>query len=227
MSKMAWCILTIILVYILLPNLYYRYFSHDVIKKSFSSDKTVMLTFDDGPDPKYTPQLLDVLKKNNIKCTFFVLAENAEKYPDLIKRISTEGHYIGLHSFNHRNAIFTSPYKTKRDFSKSISIMNKLHIKINLFRPPWGMFNLLTFHYAKYNHFKVVLWSIHALDWSRWVTIDYIEEKLIKKVKPGDIILLHDGRGAKNAPRKTIKALEIILPALKNIGYQFMLPTDL
>ncbi len=83
--------------------------------------------------------------------------------------------------------------------------MTELGLKVEFFRTTWGIFNPVTFHCAKINHLKIVLWSIHAMDWSRWVTADYIKNKLIKKVKPGDIILLHDGRGSKNSPLKTIK----------------------
>lgn len=219
-------ILPFVLAYTLLPNLYYRSFSSKIIKKVPKDNNTVALTFDDGPDPRYTPLLLEVLKKNNIKCTFFVLAEKAEKYPELIKRISEEGHYIGLHYLNHVSAIIRSPRQTKKDLSKSIAIMKDLGIDVKFFRPPWGTFNPLTYYYAKANHFKIILWSLHALDWSRWVSVDYIKNRLITKVKSGDIILLHDGRGAKDAPMKTISALETTLPALKEKGYSFILVKD-
>ncbi|MDT8718479.1 polysaccharide deacetylase family protein [Clostridium sp. 19966] len=216
-------VLYVVMAYAVLPNLYYRKISKKVIKNVSSKEKVIALTFDDGPDPRYTLELLKILRQNNVKCTFFVLAENAEKYPDIIKRIRDEGHYIGLHSLKHKNAIFRLPNKTQEDFFKSINIMNRLGININFFRPPWGIFNPVTFHYAKVNNLKVVLWSIHAMDWSRWVTIDFIKNKLIKNVKSGDIILLHDGRGAKNSPFKTINALKIVLPWLKRDGYRFVM----
>lgn len=220
-------ILSLVLFYIIIPNIYYRILSGKIIKKASSNGKSIILTFDDGPDPKYTPELLNVLRENNVKCTFFVLAEKAKKYPDLIKEISNEGHYIGLHSLKHSNAIFRSPIQTKKDISESIEILTNLGIKVDYHRPPWGMFNPFTFYYAKKHNIKVVLWSIHAFDWSKWVTVDYIQQKLINKVKPGDIILLHDSRGAKNAPKKTIKALESIIPILKNNGYNFILAKNL
>jgi peptidoglycan/xylan/chitin deacetylase (PgdA/CDA1 family) len=197
-----------------------------LIKRVPKNDKVVALTFDDGPDPKYTPKLLDILRTNDIKCTFFVLAENAQRYPDIIKRINNEGHYIGLHSLKHMNAIFSLPDQTQKDFSQSIKIMDKLGIKVKFFRPPWGIFNLLTYYYAKIYNLKIVLWSIHAMDWSRWVTEDYIKEKLTNNIKSGDIILLHDSRGAKDSPNQTIKALEIVLPLLKRKGYKFILVND-
>ncbi|MBC2582319.1 polysaccharide deacetylase family protein [Clostridium sp. DJ247] len=227
MSEMYWYILVFTLVYMVFPSLYYRYFSRKVLKHVSCTNNNISLTFDDGPDPRYTPKLLDLLKENNVKCTFFVLAKNAERYPELITRMYDEGHCIGLHSFKHTNPIFTLPYHTKKDFYKSIDIMNKLRIKVTLFRPPWGLFNILTFYYAAHNKLKVILWSIHVMDWSRWVSVDYIKLRLLSKVKPGHIILLHDGRGSKNAPEKTIKALEITLPELKQKGYNFILLKDI
>lgn len=219
-------ILSLIFIYAVLPNLYYRFFSNKVTKKMSVKDNTIALTFDDGPDPNYTPLVLDVLKKNDVKCTFFVLAEKAIQYPDLIERMKAEGHNIGLHSFKHFNAIFRSPYHTKKDFYQAVSIMKELGIKTKFFRPPWGIFNPLTFYYAKTNNLKIILWSIHASDWSRYVTVDYIRKRLLDRIRPGDIILLHDGRGAKDAPQKTICALEAVLPLLKKRGYKFVKAID-
>ncbi|WP_026881444.1 polysaccharide deacetylase family protein [Clostridium akagii] len=220
-------IFCVVIIYAVVPNLYYRKISKKIIKKVSSKEKIIALTFDDGPDPRYTLKLLDVLKQNNVRCTFFVLAEKAGRYPDIIKRIENEGHYIELHSLKHTNDIFKLPNKTEEDLSKSLKIMKNLGIKVEFFRPTWGIFNPVTFHCAKINHLKIVLWSIHAMDWSRWVTADYIKNKLIKDVKPGDIILLHDGRGAKESPLKTVKALKSVLPALKRDGYRFVMINEI
>lgn len=224
---MNWDMFPLVLGYAVIPSLYYRSFSNKIIKKAPTKDKVIALTFDDGPDPRYTPKLLDVLRINDVKCTFFVLAENAERYPDIINRIRNEGHYIGLHSLRHKNAIFSLPDQTRKDFSKSVNIMDELGVKVKFFRPPWGIFNPLTYHYAKAYNLKVVLWSIHAMDWSRWVSEEYIRKRLINNIKSGDIILLHDSRGSKNSPNRTIKALKTVLPLLKRKGYRFILVSDL
>lgn len=211
-----------VVLYALIPNLYYRNFCDKVIKKLPSKEKVLALTFDDGPDPRYTLKLLKVLKENNVKCTFFVLADKARKYPEIIKQIEEDGHYIGLHYLNHSNAIFKSPNKTEGDIFNCVKIMKKLGVKVKLFRPPWGIFNPVTFKCARKNDLKVVLWSIHAMDWSRWASVSFIEDRLVNEVKAGDIILLHDSRGAKNCPIKTIKALKSALPKLKEKGYKFV-----
>lgn len=227
MNKLYTIIIAIIFVYIIIPNIYFRLFSHQVLRKAATRKKIIALTFDDGPDPQYTPELLNVLRKNDVKCTFFVLAENASKYPEIIKSILDDGHYIGLHSLKHINAIVESPKKTKITFLKSINIMENLGVKITLFRPPWGMVNLSTMFYAKTNHFKPILWSTHSYDWSGWNTVENIKNRLLKKIRPGDIVLLHDGRGRNNAPQRTIDALEIVIPTLKKEGYEFVLVKDL
>lgn len=215
------------IIYFILPSIYYRRFSKAVIRRICAKEKVLALTFDDGPDPQYTPELLDVLKKNGVKSTFFILADKASKYPELVKRMISEGHNVGLHAYSHINEAFMTPFQTKKSFNKALEVLKELGVNVNLFRPPWGIFNLLTCHYAKLCNCKIVLWSIHALDWSRYVSVEFIKKRLINKVKPGDIILLHDGRGAADAPKKTIQALDSAIPVLKEKGYRFVLAKDL
>ena len=220
-------IYSLIFVYTIIPNIYYRFFSRAVLRRAYVREKILALTFDDGPDPEYTPALLNVLKEYDVKGTFFVLAKKAAQYPDLIRRMVSEGRNVGLHSFRHINEAFMSPHQTKKELYKSLSILNDLNVTTNVFRPPWGIFNLLTCHYAALCNCKIVLWSMHALDWSKYATVDSISNRLINNTRPGDIILLHDGGGAKGAPGRTIAALEVSLPVLKGKGYRFVLAKDI
>lgn len=220
-------IYSFIFVYTIFPNIYYRFFSRIVLRKAHAREKILALTFDDGPDPEYTPILLDLLKEYDVKGTFFVLANKASRYPELVRRMVNEGHNVGLHSFRHINEAFLSPLQTKMEMYKSISILSELNVKVNVFRPPWGIFNILTCHYAMLLNCKIVLWSIHARDWSKYTSVDFIRQRLINKVRPGDIVLLHDGGGAKGAPQRTIAALKAAIPVLKGRGYRFVLAKDL
>lgn len=220
-------IYSLIFVYAIFPNIYYRFFSRVVLRRAKAMGKVLALTFDDGPDPEYTPVLLDLLKEYEVKGTFFVLANKAAKYPELVRRMVREGHSVGLHSFRHINEAFMPPHQTKKELYRSLSILNQLDVKVNVFRPPWGIFNLLTCHYAMLLNCKIVLWSIHAMDWSKFASVDYIKQRLINKVRPGDIVLLHDGGGAKGAPQRTIAALKAAIPVLKGKGYSFVLAKDL
>lgn len=214
------------LIYSIIPNIYFRFFAKNVRRNVKSGDKEIALTFDDGPDPRYTPQVLDLLKKNNVKATFFVLGEKAKENPQLIKRMVDEGHTIGLHANKHIGAPVRTYKAMKDDFFSSISVLRSMGVTVHLYRPPWGLVNIASSKFIHQYDFEPVLWSIHASDWSRYVDEKHIERILTQKVKPGDIILLHDGRGAKNAPQRTIHALESALPLMREKGYHFVKPVN-
>lgn len=189
--------------------------------------KSICLTFDDGPNPNYTKQLLDLLAKYNIKATFFVVASFAQKKPSIINMIINDGHSIGLHSLSHRNSMWTSPIYTKHDFQESIKIMNSLGILVNFYRPPWGLFNIFSAKYMRKYNLNLVLWDVMAQDWRGNTTSDIIAAKLLKRTKNGSIICLHDGRGTNNAPQRTIEALEKAIPVFINRGYTFVKADEL
>ena len=188
---------------------------------SFISDK-ISLTFDDGPDKKYTVELLDLLKKYNIKATFFVVAKFAKENCEIIKRMEEEGHTIGLHSLEHKNALLNGPLYTSNDFKESLNIMRKLNFNIKFFRQPWGHLNLLTIINLKKYNLKLVLWDVIIGDWKANITSDEISNRLIMKSKNKSIICLHDGRGENEAPRRTIEALEKTIPIWIEEGYEFL-----
>lgn len=222
MNNAFFCIIFMLSVYTVLPNYYFRNISKSVLKKFKTEKKVIALTFDDGPDKKYTPILLDLLKKYNIKCTFFVVAEKAYDNKEIIDRMLTDGHSVGLHSLKHQSAWLSFPWKPKKDFDLSLNYMSKLGIRPEFFRPPWGTFNLLTQYYAGKNNLNTVLWSMNAADWSKKTTTNDIVSKITNKIKPGDILVLHDSNGAEGAPMRTITALEEILPHLLIEGYEFI-----
>lgn len=224
MMKVDTVLFYLFVIYSIIPNIYFRYFSKRVLKKIPVNGKRIAVTFDDGPDPRYTPQLLDLLKKYRIRATFFVLGEKVKANPDIIERIVREGHVIGLHANKHIGAPIRSYKAMKKDFHDSIEVLRGMGVKVNLYRPPWGLVNIVSSKFIHQYDFKPVLWSLHASDWSKYVDEEYIEKTLLKKVRPGDIVLLHDGRGAKDAPQRTINALEIALPELQKMGYEFVVP---
>jgi len=158
-----------------------------------TSSKEVVLTFDDGPHPEYTSELLDILKSKKIKATFFVIGENAERYPEIIKRIVAEGHTLGIHSFYHKPS-FTifSRQAVIDDLTRCKNIIEEISgTKINLFRPPYGVTNPNIAAAVKFLELKSVGWSIRSFD-----TTGKPEKRILKKVgkslSPGAIILLHD-----------------------------------
>lgn len=212
----------IVIVYLIVPNYYFRNLSKKIVRKIESPKKEIALTFDDGPDAKYTNDLLDILKKYEVKCTFFLIAEKALKNKNIFQRMVKEGHVVALHSLNHRSAWLSSPWQTKKDFQKSLKIFESLGYELKLTRPPWGTFNLFTQYYAEKHHLQTILWSLNAQDWSRKTTSEEIIEKIVDRVTAGDIIVLHDSNGAQGAPARTLKAVDVIIPQLQSSGFEFV-----
>ncbi|WP_202931060.1 polysaccharide deacetylase family protein [Aminipila terrae] len=161
------------------------------------------------------------MDKHKIKATFFVVAKFAEDNPQLIERMKREGHLIGFHSLEHRNALCQTPGYTKNDFNQSEHIFRHLGLNIRFFRPPWGHLNTETLACVKQYGYKTVLWNVMAEDWRGNTTWQEIAEKLKRRTRNGDIICLHDGRGKNDAPGRTIKALEDVLPLWISEGYHF------
>ena len=142
--------------------------------------KIVYLTFDDGPS-KNTELILDILKENNVHATFFMVAQNAQKNPEIVKFLQKKGHKIGLHSWQHKNAMLYSYFYTKKDFENSISIMKKLGVEDLFYRPPWGHTNIFSLNFVKKYNMKLIYWDVMAEDWSSKSTPDMIYEKLMQR----------------------------------------------
>ena len=217
MLKIFLLIILLYLCYGIFPTIFFK-FKYRVLRKN--KGKTIYLTFDDGPS-KYTAKLLKVLEKYNIKASFFCVANFANTHKDIMIKMNTNGHYIALHSLNHKNALIMSPLKTNKDFKESMKIMHDLNIPINYYRPPWGHLNIFSLFNIKKYHLKLMLWNVMAEDWEPNTNEWIITQKLLKRIQGNDIICLHDGRGKNNAPLKTIKALDKVIPILLSEGYIF------
>lgn len=209
-----------IISYALAPTAALRIRNRMKLRKNGENMK-LYLTFDDGPDFSYTPELLDLLKKNEIKATFFMVADFAQNNPEIVKRIKDEGHQIALHSLEHKCMMFQDRDKTMEDISSSLRIMKDLHVDVDYFRPPWGIVNLTMLDEIKKAGMELVLWDVMAEDWRAKTTPAQIERKLARRAGSGSIICLHDGRGRNGAPKRTIKALEKMIPRWKAQGYTF------
>lgn len=209
--------ITVFLIYSYLPSYLNK---KKFFKKDHSSEKVIYLTFDDGPS-KYTNELLDLLDYYNIKATFFCVANFAKENEDIISRMKKSNHLIALHSLKHKNAMFQGILETKFDIEKSLEIMNNLGVEIKYYRPPWGDSNLYLLKKLRNKGIYPILWNVMADDWKAKTTEHIIADKLLKRVKQGDIICLHDGRGANKAPLRTINALKIVIPAFLEKGFKF------
>ncbi|MGJ7913039.1 polysaccharide deacetylase family protein [Neobacillus sp. LXY-1] len=220
MIKIIFLIGIILIFYWFVPYLITRVFGIGVIKRKGSSTE-VAFTFDDGPNPVYTPQILDLLKRHQIKATFFVLGSKAEKYPEIIKRIYDEGHLLGIHNFVHRANWGMSPWKVRRDLEKSAFIIEKITEERPIYyRPPWGLLNLFDLFLLK--KYKIILWSVMAEDWRSNGGSEKVKNRLLHQIKKGDVVLLHDCGttwGAdEDAPMNTIMALNDVFNELSKMG---------
>ncbi|MGD1912823.1 MAG: polysaccharide deacetylase family protein [Rivularia sp. (in: cyanobacteria)] len=182
------------------------------------NDKLIALTFDDGPWPKYTDQILKILKKNNIKATFFVVGQVLKNYPDLGKRIVTEGHTIGNHTWNHWYHYFNKQAAALEIDRTSDLIYKTTGTKTTLFRPPGGMLHNGLAAYARSKKYTVVMWSADSIDYAL-PSPPTLVNRVVRQATPGGIVLLHDGGG----PRKnTVAALPSMISKLRKQGYRFV-----
>ncbi|MCU6709643.1 polysaccharide deacetylase family protein [Paenibacillus sp. J5C_2022] len=210
--------------YAFLPGVISRTFGFRVFKRG-KAEKEIALTFDDGPDSNYTPQLLDLLKRYNAKATFFVVGSHAEKELDLLRRMKDEGHDIGIHNYVHKSNWLMRPRTVKRQIEKTNAIIETATgERSNYYRPPWGIVNL--FDYSNLGYLQIILWSSLFGDWRIRVGAERLQRRMMKKLRPGEVLLLHDcGKtfGAdKAAPRNMLIALEAYLEQGTQQGYSFV-----
>lgn len=165
---------------------------------------SIYLTFDDGPHPDITPWVLDELKKQDVKATFFCVGDNVRKYPDIYQRILEEGHSTGNHTMRHENALKVKP----GDYLKSVEAASVL-IDSRLFRPPYGR---LTPPLARKlrKHYNIIMWSWLSYDFDLKVPVEEILEKARRQIREGDILVLHDNP-------KIQERQKLLLPALLQI----------
>jgi peptidoglycan-N-acetylglucosamine deacetylase len=191
-----------------------------------TNQKVVALTFDDGPYGNVTNQILDILKNNQVKATFFVTGKNAQMYPDILKREVNEGHTIGNHSYDHSKLLAIEPAKKlKTNISNADNaIFSDIKVHPRFFRPPYGLKSPQMIRLLNNMGYKVILWDDATNDYNLNQSPEAITNQVLKKVKPGAIIDLHDGRDMHvNYPRENlIKALPCIIDSLKAAGYQLV-----
>ncbi|CAM4355286.1 polysaccharide deacetylase family protein [Paenibacillus xylanexedens] len=208
--------------YAFIPSLISRFFGFRVFRRG-KSDTQFALTFDDGPDPHYTPRLLDLLRQYQAKATFFVVGEHAASHPELIQRIHDEGHLIGIHNYIHKTNWLMRPRTVRDQIQRTGQIIHEVTgVKTCYYRPPWGIMNLFDFFSKKER--KIVLWSSMFEDWRSRVGAQRLTERMLKELRGGEVMLLHD-RGTTlgadaHAPEQMLQALEVVLQEAERLGLQ-------
>jgi peptidoglycan-N-acetylglucosamine deacetylase len=185
----------------------------DAIFRIRTTEKLLYLTFDDGPDPDSTCQLLDILGKYNIKALFFCDGRAAEEYPDLIDKIKSNGHLIGNHGYNHLNGWFTNLKDYIGDTEKAAPYTSS-----NLFRPPYG--RLRPDQYRKLKEtYKIFFWDLMPYDFDIRLGSNISFDILKRKMRNGSIIVLHD-----TPQSSAISILDRFIDYSISCGYRFALP---
>lgn len=190
MQTLLFWLFSITSFYAFIPGMITRIFGYHVFRRGLSSTDYA-LTFDDGPDPHYTPQLLDLLKRYGAKATFFVVGSHAERYPDIIKRMHDEGHLIGIHNYVHISNWIMRPKTVRKQIERTSDIIHRITGERSVYyRPPWGIVNL--FDFSKRRQTQIVLWSAMVGDWKEKLGADRLTQRLLRKLNPGEVLVLHD-----------------------------------
>lgn len=177
------------------------------------NQKAIYLTFDDGPIPEVTPQVLKILAEYDAKATFFMVGENAQRYPELLRRIEQEGHSIGNHTYKHINGTKHSDYVYYKSIAEA-----KDYINSSLFRPPYGRIRPRQINEIK-KQYQIVLWSVLSGDFDLKISPQKCLANVIKNTKSGSIIVFHDSL---KAEERMIYALKGTLEHFSKLGYQFL-----
>jgi Glycosyltransferases, probably involved in cell wall biogenesis len=217
-------------VYTKIPSTY-------VIRRVGAVPKTLALTFDDGPDPAYTPAILDILKEKNVKATFFIIGANAEAHPGLVQRIIAEGHEIGNHTFTHPNLAETSPEADRLEYNATQKLVEALTgRRMVLFRPPYlgdaepvNKDELVPVQIAQDQGYLTIGVHVDPFDWQQ-PSLEEMTQRILASVgdpdpeRRGNVILLHDSGGDRT---KTVELLPGLIDGLRARGYKFVMVSKL
>jgi peptidoglycan-N-acetylglucosamine deacetylase len=197
-----------------------------VYYRSLTDDKVIALTFDDGPNEPYTSEILDILDENDAHATFFTIGNNVEMYPEVARRIIEDGNVIGNHSNSH-NANHALYFNAYQDIQAAQSSIHRVTgIEPHLYRPPHGKKSPWELEEIKNRGYIEVLWNITTNDQSGR-SAQFLAAEIVRKAKPGGVILLHDGYGTlhnagKSNKQVTVDMLPLIIKPLKEQGYTFL-----
>lgn len=184
--------------------------------------KIIALTFDDVPDPRFTPQLLDVLQKYHVKATFFVVGSRAKKHPELVARMIREGHVVGNHSYSHPQFVKLTLNDFRSEIIRTENVLQALAgYKPRLIRPPYGDISEQQLRWAKARGYKLVNWNVDSLDW-RGLSKAQVRNNILSHAGKGSIILQHGGGGRGSNLRGTIQALPEVITIMRKRGYTFV-----
>lgn len=184
-----------------------------VVWRMNPSSKVVYLTFDDGPIPECTPQVLDILASHGVKATFFMVGENAERYPELLKRVREEGHRVGNHTYHHTKGCQSTTHAYLQDVEQASRVL-----QTTLFRPPHGRMTCTQKKALRHAGYTIYLWDVLPHDYNARYSAEDMLSVIQKYVRKGSIITLHDSLKSKT---RMLEALPMIIQYLQTEGFEF------
>lgn len=187
-------------------------------------EKLIALTFDDGPWPVTTEQVLDILHQHGARATFFWIGKNLERFPRIAQKVLENGHAVGDHTWSHRYGPVSAAAAAKEIDSTERVIAQDSEAATRLFRPPGGNLKNGLVHYALAHGYTVVMWSVSSADTDPKAPWTAFAENVLKGARPGTIVLMHDGGGNRS---RTVQALPVILEGLQRQGYRFVTVPEL
>jgi len=194
-----------------LPKFFTELFP-DAIWRGSSDEKTVYLTFDDGPIPEVTPWVLDLLKKENISACFFCVGENVKQNRQIFRQVIEAGHLVGNHTYHHVSGLKVSDEEYRKNIEEADSLINS-----RFFRPPHGLMRRSQYKWLRMRY-KIIMWDLVSCDYRRDWEPSRIIHNVINYVRPGSIITFHDSLKAEKNMRQS---LPVVIKELINRGYSF------
>jgi peptidoglycan/xylan/chitin deacetylase (PgdA/CDA1 family) len=197
------------------------------IRRGPADRASVALTFDDGPDPVWTPRVLGVLADRGVRGTFFVVGERAARAPDVVRRIADAGHDVGSHGWSHRSLWLCGPRRTAEEVGRAHHLITGLTGRApRAFRPPWGMLNAALPAVLREHGTRCVLWSIQP-EGLRVTGAGQQVERVLSRAHAGAIVDLHDAEGTPRAPERLVAALPAMIEGLRGLGYRLVTVSEL
>jgi peptidoglycan/xylan/chitin deacetylase (PgdA/CDA1 family) len=194
----------------------------DYVARVDTQERVVALTFDDGPNPYWTPKVLSALEERHARATFFMIGRNVERYPMVAREVQRRGHEIGNHSYSHPKLIFMWPGRVREEIERTDALLRGIGVSGEIhFRPPHAAkFLVLPYVLTQMNKLSV-LGDVDPEEWKQRPAA-IMTESILRQVRPGSIVGLHDPMGA-----ESLRTLENILPALAAEGYRFETVSEL
>jgi len=189
-----------------------------------TKEKKIALTFDDGPNPEYTPLLLTKLAEYRVSATFFLIGRNLKRHPEIGRRIVQDGHEVGNHTYNHRSLPFLSKANIRNELASTHKLIaDLLNVQPVFLRPPNGLFTERVLDTVEQLGYRAVVGDVFPVDVA-WPGPEIITWRVLRRVQPGSIIILHDGYVGRfdRDKSQTVRALDGLIPRLCEQGYEFV-----